>query len=163
MPWSNAQTYCRENFVDMAIIRNDTEYQKVQSLIPYGHYPWIGLYREPNLQWSNGSSILFTSWDTSGIFIGSMRVICGATSTGRSGRWKMLSCETRLPFVCNGPPVTKQVVRLGLHLEDYVDLNDRVLRGSILMKLQNKLQENGVSGVILKWREQPDGKVFRKE
>uniref|UniRef100_A0A3Q2CT31 C-type lectin domain-containing protein n=1 Tax=Cyprinodon variegatus TaxID=28743 RepID=A0A3Q2CT31_CYPVA len=104
MPWSNAQTYCRENFVDMASIRNDTEYQQVQSLIPYGHYPWIGLYREPNLQWSNGSSVLFTSWDTSGIFIGSMRVICGATSTGRSGKWKMLSCETRLPFVCNGPP-----------------------------------------------------------
>ncbi|GLD68234.1 neurocan core protein-like protein [Lates japonicus] len=30
-------------------------------------------------------------------------------------------------------------------------------------ELQDRLEENGVSGVSLKWREQPDGKVFYKE
>uniref|UniRef100_A0A3Q2D3L0 C-type lectin domain-containing protein n=1 Tax=Cyprinodon variegatus TaxID=28743 RepID=A0A3Q2D3L0_CYPVA len=104
MSWSNAQSYCRNNFVDLATIKNDTEHQRVQSLIPGGQYPWIGLYRDANLHWSDGSSVLFTSWDSFSIVIGSRKVICGATSTGISGRWKIVPCETRLPFVCYGPP-----------------------------------------------------------
>ncbi|XP_038124338.1 lithostathine-like [Cyprinodon tularosa] len=163
MNWYSAQNYCRKNFVDLATIKNNRDNKQVQGLIPTYKYPWIGLYIEPNHHWSDGSSVLFTSWDTTGILIGSRAVICGSTSTGRSGRWKMLSCETRLPFVCYGPPVVKQVVRLRLHAKDSVDLNDPVLRGHILMTLQDKLQENGVSGVTLKWRVHSDGKVFKKE
>lgn len=30
-------------------------------------------------------------------------------------------------------------------------------------QFQDRLKEQGVSGVTLKWREQPDGKVFHKE
>lgn len=30
-------------------------------------------------------------------------------------------------------------------------------------QLQDRLKEKGVSGVTVKWREQPDGKVFHKE
>ncbi|XP_038124439.1 macrophage mannose receptor 1-like isoform X2 [Cyprinodon tularosa] len=162
MSWSDAQSYCRNNFVDLATIKNDTENQRVQSLISSGQYPWIGLYRDANLHWSDGSSVLFSSWDSFGIVIGSRKVICGATSTGISGRWKIFPCETRLQFVCYGPPVTKQIVKLRLHTEDFVELNDPVLRENILKKLQNRLQENGVSGVTLKWREQPDGRIFKK-
>ncbi|XP_015257242.1 PREDICTED: secretory phospholipase A2 receptor-like [Cyprinodon variegatus] len=161
--WSNAQIYCRENFVDLATIKDYTEYQQVQRLIPTYHHSWIGLYRDPNLHWSNGSSVLFTNWDTYGIFIGSRTVICGATSTQRSGRWRFLHCETRLPFVCYGPSAIKKIVKLRLQSEDSVDLNDPVQRGNILKKLQKNLQENGVSGVTLRWSEQPDGKVFKKE
>lgn len=32
-----------------------------------------------------------------------------------------------------------------------------------IFQLQDKLNETGVSGVTLKWREQPDGEVFHKE
>uniref|UniRef100_A0A3Q2FEE0 C-type lectin domain-containing protein n=1 Tax=Cyprinodon variegatus TaxID=28743 RepID=A0A3Q2FEE0_CYPVA len=104
MNWSSAQLYCRKNFVDLATIKNYRDNKQVHGLIPTYKYPWIGLYIEPNHHWSDGSRVLFTSWDTTGILIGSRAVICGSTSTGRSGRWKMLSCETRLPFVCYGPP-----------------------------------------------------------
>lgn len=104
MNWSSAQLYCRKNFVDLATIKNVRDNKQVQGLIPTYDFPWIGLYIEPNHHWSDGSSVLFTSWDTTGILIGSRAVICGSTSTGRSGRWKILSCETRLPFVCYGNP-----------------------------------------------------------
>ena len=30
-------------------------------------------------------------------------------------------------------------------------------------QLQEELKDKGISGVNLKWREQPDGKVFHKE
>ena len=30
-------------------------------------------------------------------------------------------------------------------------------------QFQDRLKEKGLSGVTLKWREQPDGKVFHKE
>lgn len=30
-------------------------------------------------------------------------------------------------------------------------------------QFQDRLEEQGVSGVTLKWREQPDGKVFHTE
>ena len=33
----------------------------------------------------------------------------------------------------------------------------------IPVQFEDGLKEEGVSGVTLKWREQPDGKVFHKE
>uniref|UniRef100_A0A3Q2CT41 C-type lectin domain-containing protein n=1 Tax=Cyprinodon variegatus TaxID=28743 RepID=A0A3Q2CT41_CYPVA len=102
MTWSDAQMYCRENFLDLATIKNDVENQQVQSLT--NELTWIGLYREPNLLWSDGSSVLFRNIDSINMMIGSKTIICGAAATGRSGRWKGLPCETRLPFVCYGLP-----------------------------------------------------------
>ncbi|GLD68233.1 neurocan core protein-like protein [Lates japonicus] len=60
-------------------------------------------------------------------------------------------------------PVKRQVVKLRMKVENSVDLNDPAVKAGILKKLQDRLEENGVSGVSLKWREQPDGKVFYKE
>ncbi|XP_007555984.1 secretory phospholipase A2 receptor-like [Poecilia latipinna] len=163
LSWSDAQTYCRKNFIDLAIFKNDTDYQKIQVSTLGGYRHWIGLFRDPNLHWSDGSGVNFTSWDSAPTMIGSMPVICGVTSSGKSGRWKFLPCETRLPFVCFDRPGKKQVVKMRLHTDNSVDLNDPVLRGIILTKLQNRLQETGVSVVTLSWRNQPDGNVFKKE
>ncbi|XP_028255331.1 uncharacterized protein LOC114431865 [Parambassis ranga] len=41
-----------------------------------------------------------------------------------------------------------------------VDLNDPAAKAELLKKLQDRLKGKGVT---LKWREQPDGKVFHKE
>lgn len=104
MNWSSAQTYCRNNFIDLATIKSDTDNQKVQSQVPSMYCAWIGLFRDPNFHWSDGSSVVFTSWDSVMNPLGSMTVICGVTSSARSGNWKFLPCETKLPSVCYGPP-----------------------------------------------------------
>ncbi|XP_035769563.1 uncharacterized protein LOC118455258 [Neolamprologus brichardi] len=44
-----------------------------------------------------------------------------------------------------------------------LNVKDSAVKADLLKKLQDKLNETGVSGVTLKWREQPDGEVFHKE
>ncbi|XP_044198489.1 snaclec echicetin subunit beta-like [Thunnus albacares] len=48
MSWFDAQRYCRENFIDLATVRNDAENQEVENWVPSGDYAWIGLYRDPD-------------------------------------------------------------------------------------------------------------------
>ncbi|XP_041840810.1 aggrecan core protein-like isoform X3 [Melanotaenia boesemani] len=164
--WSDAQRYCRENFTDLVTIRNNTENQRVQSLVPGGDCAWIGLYRDANFYWSDRSSFSFSNWDRITNVIGSMKVICGVTNLYILGSWGFLSCDTRIPFVCQSlpPVVKKQVVKLRLSLKDSsVDLNNQSVKANLLKKLQEKLEASGMTGVTLKWKEQPDGNVFHKE
>ncbi|MED6240751.1 hypothetical protein ATANTOWER_027339 [Ataeniobius toweri] len=102
MDWSSARGYCRENFIELAAVRNDVENKMLQMLVPSGIYPWIGLFRDPNFYWSDGSSFLFSNWEDVSNPLGSMTDICGVTSV--MGRWRFLSCETKLPFVCYNVP-----------------------------------------------------------
>ncbi|XP_045919907.1 neurocan core protein-like [Micropterus dolomieu] len=163
MNWSSAQKYCRENFVDLATVRSYTENQKMQNFMT-GNLAWIGLFRDPDVYWSDGSGSSFTYWTTDYYPIGSLSVACGVAASQSSGRWKFLPCETRLPFVCYSFPVKRQAVKLRIKPEDSsVDLNDPAVKADMLKKLQDRLKEKGVSGVTLKWREQPDGKVFHKK
>uniref|UniRef100_A0A3B3Y938 C-type lectin domain-containing protein n=1 Tax=Poecilia mexicana TaxID=48701 RepID=A0A3B3Y938_9TELE len=128
--WSSAQSFCRENYVDLATVKTDAENQILDNIIASS--AWIGLYRDPNLFWSDGSDFLFSNWDSVINPIGSMSVICGVTSSGRLGKWKFLSCETKLPFVCHS--VFRKAVKLRLNVENAVDPNDPVLKANILTK-----------------------------
>ncbi|XP_037615500.1 secretory phospholipase A2 receptor-like [Sebastes umbrosus] len=162
MSWSSAQRYCRENYIDLANVRNDTETQEIQSLVWSGDYAWIGLFRDPNFNWSDGSNYKFSYWDAVKNPLGSLTHVC-AVAMQSSGRWRAFDCERRLPFVCYSLPVKRQVVRLRNKPEDSsLDLNDPAVKADILKKLQARL-ETKVAGATLKWREQPDGKVFFKE
>ncbi|KAM6960314.1 C-type lectin 9a-like [Tautogolabrus adspersus] len=162
--WSDAQKHCRENFIDLATVRNNSETQKIRSWVPKGDSVWIGLYRDPDINWSNGSPSTYTYWKGSRTPLGSMSVACGAAELPKSGRWILSDCETKFPFVCYGSPLTQQVIKIRMKTEDStVDLNDPAVKADILKKFQEQLKENGLSGVTLKWREQPDGKVFHKE
>ncbi|XP_074480638.1 C-type mannose receptor 2-like [Sebastes fasciatus] len=163
MSWSSAQRYCRENFIDLATARNDTENQEIQSLVWSGLWAWIGLLRDPNLNWSDGSNYKFSYWDYGKNPLGSLTHVCAVAALQRSGKWKAFDCERRLPFVCYSIPANRQVVRLRMKPEDSsLDLNDPAVKADILKKLQDRL-ETKVAGATLKWREQPDGKVFFKE
>ncbi|XP_008303567.1 aggrecan core protein-like isoform X2 [Stegastes partitus] len=162
MSSSSAQKYCRENFIDLATVRNEIQNQQLQSLD--SNWAWIGLFRDPNFYWSDGSSFSFSHFDDVDNQNGSERVMCGVSSPHRAGRWRFLDCNIRIPFVCYSIPVKKQVVKLRIKLDDSsVDPNDPAVKAELLKKLQDRLKEKGVSGVTLKWREQPDGKVCHKE
>uniref|UniRef100_A0A3Q3GHJ7 C-type lectin domain-containing protein n=1 Tax=Kryptolebias marmoratus TaxID=37003 RepID=A0A3Q3GHJ7_KRYMA len=101
MTWPNAQRFCRENFTDLATVRNDAENQAVTSVAQKA--AWIGLFRGPNFYWSDESSFLFTNWQSGENQISSTTDMCGVTSLQNSGQWKFSSCETKLPFVCYKP------------------------------------------------------------
>ncbi|XP_037613984.1 secretory phospholipase A2 receptor-like [Sebastes umbrosus] len=163
MSWSSAQRYCRENFIDLATVRNDTETQEIQSLVPSRSLAWIGLFRDPNFNWSDGSNYKFSYWAAAKNPFGSLTHVCAVAALQSSGKWRAFDCERRLPFVCYSLPVNRQVVRLRMKPEDSsLDLNDPAVKADILKKLQDRL-ETKVAGATLKWREQPDGKVFFKE
>uniref|UniRef100_A0A8C1ZW15 C-type lectin domain-containing protein n=1 Tax=Cyprinus carpio TaxID=7962 RepID=A0A8C1ZW15_CYPCA len=58
--WTEAQSYCREKYTDLASVRNETERQQILNVTLYRDYVWIGLYR--NRLWSDQSNSSFTYW-----------------------------------------------------------------------------------------------------
>ncbi|XP_044198487.1 macrophage mannose receptor 1-like [Thunnus albacares] len=141
MNWSNAQRYCRENFTDLATVRNNTENQEVMNLVPGTYWAWIGLYRDPNINWSDGSAYSFTNWSGSvSASLKLMKMMCGVQE---SNQWTFMSCGERFPFVCYSippVPVKRRVVKLRMKAQDSsVDLNDPAVKADILKKasLQN--------------------------
>ncbi|XP_054604544.2 macrophage mannose receptor 1 [Nothobranchius furzeri] len=94
--WADAQTFCRENYVDLASIRNPTENRMIRNLIGNTN-AWIGLYRER--LWSDGSSSLFRFWanyEPNGYY----GPKCIAASYYESGKWSDDECSANLPFIC---------------------------------------------------------------
>ncbi|KAE8278879.1 hypothetical protein D5F01_LYC22458 [Larimichthys crocea] len=168
MNWSDAQKYCRENYRDLATVKNEAENQKLKDLTVHGWWSWIGLFRENSSYWSDGSNYSFSNWKQSFNLDKSIGILCGAAALADSGKWKLSLCGTKLPFVCYSvppPPVMRKVVKLRIKAKDLGsdDLNDPDVKADILRKLQDRLEAKGVRGVTLKWREQPDGRVFHKE
>uniref|UniRef100_A0A8C5E7F2 C-type lectin domain-containing protein n=1 Tax=Gouania willdenowi TaxID=441366 RepID=A0A8C5E7F2_GOUWI len=101
--WPVAQKYCRENYVDLVTVTNNKVVEKINSETG-GLKGWIGLHRAPNFFWSDGSNFTFSNWDSVHNKLNSMKVICAVTSSTKGGKWKFLSCEEKLPFVCYSMP-----------------------------------------------------------
>ncbi|KAJ7997562.1 hypothetical protein DPEC_G00230290 [Dallia pectoralis] len=122
MTWNQAQSYCRENYTDLAVVRNQTENQVIQNLLPrlriarsvivnisvivsqgnYNFYPvWIGLYRDGS--WSDGSNSslnINAGYNEEPGVIG-LNESCVTVQTSQYfyesfGR----NCNITLPFVC---------------------------------------------------------------
>ncbi|XP_034471063.1 lymphocyte antigen 75-like [Hippoglossus hippoglossus] len=160
--WSEAQRHCREHYTDLATVRNNADRTKIGNLIT--PRAWIGLYRDPQIYWSDGSNYSFSSWYQGHNPLGSMKVVCGVADLEKGGKWRLFSCEERKPFVCYSVPTVKTLVKVRVELQDSsVDLNDHAVKEQILKELHERLKEKGLSGVTLKWREKADGKVFHKE
>ncbi|XP_047197644.1 uncharacterized protein LOC118102232 [Hippoglossus stenolepis] len=160
--WSEAQRHCREHYTDLVTVRNNADRDKIHNLKPAYQYVWIGLYRDPQFYWSDGSNYSFSSWYQGDNPLGSMKVVCGVADLG--GKWRLFPCEERKPFVCYSVSTVKTLVKVRVELQDSsVDLNDPAVKEQILKELQERLKEKGLSGVTLKWREKADGKVFHKE
>ncbi|XP_032438599.1 uncharacterized protein LOC116732488 [Xiphophorus hellerii] len=97
--WTEAQKFCRANYVDLASVRNQTEKEMIKNLIGASNV-WIGLYRED--LWSDGSTSLFRNW-AAGEPNEPSGDQCVAGSFSDSGRWSDESCSLSLPFVCYKP------------------------------------------------------------
>jgi len=100
MPWTEAQSYCREHHTDLASVRNMAENQLVQNLIPSGVNVWIGLFSD-RWQWSDGSGSSFRDWNP---LVprppdGSSDA-CVAADFSADGHWETLDCNVKSAFIC---------------------------------------------------------------
>ncbi|XP_031156005.1 macrophage mannose receptor 1-like [Sander lucioperca] len=164
MTWPAAQSYCREQYTDLASVRNSTENQKVQKLIPTGESVWIGLFRD-SWKWLDGSTSLFRYWKTGEPNNNDGTEICVAAAFNQSGQWEDWNCGVKRAFICFGPvPASKHVIRLTLEKKNSLDLKNPAVMEAMLKQLKQKLKAQGLDdNITLSWRKQADGKVFHKK
>ncbi|TNN35955.1 Macrophage mannose receptor 1 [Liparis tanakae] len=164
MPWTEAQSYCREHHTDLATVTDMEENEMVQNLVPSGGFAWIGLFRDP-WKWSDGSDFPFRNWNHSqpeGSF-----GKCVAADFSADGLWETLDCNVKSAFICYNDlvSVSKRVVKVRAEKSSSsLDLNDPAVMEDLLKKLIQKLEDQGLNdGIKLSWKKQSDGKVFHKE
>ncbi|XP_036394600.1 C-type mannose receptor 2-like [Megalops cyprinoides] len=96
--WREAQTFCRENHSDLVSVRNQSENQKIQSVLQ-SQSAWIGLFSDP-WRWSDCGNSSFRFWNSKqpNNFRGNQH--CVAAVLSKSGRWNDLKCSSSRPFFC---------------------------------------------------------------
>uniref|UniRef100_A0A3Q0QQE8 C-type lectin domain-containing protein n=1 Tax=Amphilophus citrinellus TaxID=61819 RepID=A0A3Q0QQE8_AMPCI len=99
MTWTEAQSYCRAHHTDLASVRNMSENQKVQELVPAGQSVWIGLFRE-SWKWMDGSNSSFRYWNPTEPNNKVLYETCAVANFGTSGKWEDWTCDWKRAFVC---------------------------------------------------------------
>ncbi|XP_013127263.1 C-type mannose receptor 2-like isoform X1 [Oreochromis niloticus] len=162
MTWANAQSYCRVHYTDLASVRNMTENQKIDNLVPGGVRVWIGLFRE-SWKWTDGSNYSFTYWKTKEPNNMNGTETCVAANFEENAKWENWTCDRKKEFVCYVAPVYEEVVRVNL-INASLDLTHPDVMEAMLNQIQQKLKDQAVKGdVKLSWRKQSDGSVFYKD
>ncbi|CAK6977205.1 macrophage mannose receptor 1-like [Scomber scombrus] len=161
MSWTEAQSYCRANYTDLATVRHEAENQEVKNLAD-GEEVWIGLFRD-SWKWSDGSNSSFRYWK-SGEPNNGGKEACVVMNFDRSGLWEDWNCAREKPFICYEEIVPKHKMRVSVKMNSALDLNNPEVMEEVLKQLKQRLKEKGVNeDVKLSWKKQPDGKVFHKE
>ncbi|XP_056318551.1 macrophage mannose receptor 1-like [Danio aesculapii] len=105
MTWRNAQSYCRQNHIDLVSVGNQNESQQLEKFIndsqTFEHEVWIGLFRD-TWQWSDQSNSSFRYWK-SGAPKALDDIHCAAVEKSAQGQWSDYLCSVRwqLSFVCH--------------------------------------------------------------
>uniref|UniRef100_A0A8C2I6I1 C-type lectin domain-containing protein n=1 Tax=Cyprinus carpio TaxID=7962 RepID=A0A8C2I6I1_CYPCA len=103
--WTEAQRYCRQNYIDLATIENMEEMNRLIKTVrgTYFGSTWIGLYDDLNSwRWSLDNAALeggFKSWFVQQQVNSGGQSLCVYVSYYR-GIWSEAFCSYRYPFVC---------------------------------------------------------------
>lgn len=101
MTWPNAQTYCKQQYTNLASVRNATENALIMQLVPYNQMVWIGLYRIPWIWWSDKATSTFRYWASGGHpLFNTGNCASSVINTTLMGMWLENPCTESLNFVC---------------------------------------------------------------
>ncbi|CAB1414717.1 unnamed protein product [Pleuronectes platessa] len=104
MNWTEAQSYCREKYTDLATIENTEEMKKLQDTVSAaGHSSevWIGLYSHIDWKWSDGfnqSGAEYRKWSEGAPNYKNANQLCVRMKIQEN--WHDVNCNLEIPFVC---------------------------------------------------------------
>ncbi|KAF6725339.1 Macrophage mannose receptor 1 [Oryzias melastigma] len=161
MTWSKAQIHCRENYSDLASVRNKEDNNRITDVIPGRKTVWIGLFRD-SWKWSDGSSLSFQYWSRNEP--NGPTEMCGAAYIENSGKWVDANCVNQFQFICYDSKLSLKKVALKLKVSSPLDMSDLTVQEDIQRQLKQKLNEQKVFAEIkLNWGRQSDGKIFHED
>ncbi|TRZ00577.1 hypothetical protein DNTS_004499 [Danionella cerebrum] len=101
--WREAQSYCRENHVDLVTVSNLGENQELERIIrasqKYNDHVWMGLFRD-SWQWSDQSNSSFRYWNEGEPNNAGGKESCAAMSFPAHLRWNDINGDSKIPFIC---------------------------------------------------------------
>ncbi|XP_053332760.1 macrophage mannose receptor 1-like [Clarias gariepinus] len=97
--WRDAQTYCRENYIDLVSVRNQTKNEKIRKIIQNSSSSgfWIGLFND-SWKCSDQSNSSFRYWSSNKPSGG---LNCAAVKVSDQLYWSDVNCTENLPFICH--------------------------------------------------------------
>ncbi|XP_032423729.1 L-selectin-like [Xiphophorus hellerii] len=170
--WSDAQTFCRQRYTDLATIDNMADVDVLNNMADlkqmvysqFSYRAWIGLYTNAGQwKWADGSKFLFTHWKSGKPDKSTDTSVCAVAYFQESGSWEDEYCDIKRAFICYEAPVKLKVLEVKLVRTFSLDLEEPAVLADLLKQLEVKLQQQaGSPQVKVHFRRKEDGKIFHK-
>ncbi|XP_053485701.1 C-type mannose receptor 2-like isoform X2 [Ictalurus furcatus] len=157
MNWSDAQSYCRQHYTDLAIIKNSIESVAFQNILTTS--AWLGLFRD-SWKWINETNMSTVMWAPGQPDNRNDHEDCGFVTNGQAAD---APCSDTKPFFCYSD-ITGRKQTIRVKIQSKQDVNDPAFKAAILEKIKEKLMDHGMpENTTVNWLKQPGGVVFHKE